>query len=100
MKKEGRLKIVMFRWKDAYTAGGWHDRDDMKRLVEDVDLWMWTSGILLKKTKRETIVCTTYQPDNSIHRTEERFCAIHKIPNTWIKDYKVIGHVPRSSCKS
>ena len=47
------MKIVAFEWKDAFGNGGWFDRDELKRVVEDSDLWCLTTGFLVKKTKRE-----------------------------------------------
>lgn len=86
------MKIVCFEWKDAFGNGGWFDRAELKSVVEDVDLWSHTTGFLIKKTKRELIVCTTWQPKNGCHRMTEKFCNIHKIPMTWIRNYRVLGH--------
>lgn len=86
------MKIVCFEWKDAFGNGGWFDRNEMKAVVEDVDLWSHTTGFLVKKTKRELIVCTTWQPANECHRVQEKFCNLHKIPMTWVRNYRVLGH--------
>lgn len=87
------MKIVSFEWKDAFGNGGWFNRDEAKSLIEDVDLWTYSVGYLIKKTKRELIICTTWQPQNSCHRMTEKFCNIHKIPLTWIRKYKVLENV-------
>jgi hypothetical protein len=86
------MKIVSFEWKDAFGNGGWFDRDELKRVVEDTELWVHTVGFLVKRTQRELIVCTTWQPGNDAHRVQEKFCNLHKIPMTWIRNYRVLGN--------
>ncbi|MDD5417151.1 MAG: hypothetical protein PHU12_04210 [Candidatus Aenigmarchaeota archaeon] len=86
------MKIVSFEWKDAFGNSGWFDQDETKKVIEDVDLWVYSTGFLLKKTKRELIICTTWQPADETHRIPEKFCNIHKIPWTWIRNYRVLGH--------
>jgi hypothetical protein len=89
------MKIVYFEWKDAFGNGGWFNPDELKAVVEDVDLWCHTTGFLIKKTKKFLMICTTWQPDNSPHRVVEKFCNIHKIPMSWIRNYTILGNTDR-----
>jgi len=90
------MKIVSFEWKDAYGNGGWFNRKEMKECIEDIDMWTHTVGFLVKRTKKELIICTTWQPERETHHTEEKFGNIQKIPTTWIRNYKVIRTVKES----
>jgi hypothetical protein len=93
------MKIVSFEWKDAYGNGGWFNREELKAVIDDVDMWTHTVGFLIKKTKREIIVCTTWQPKNECHRMEEKFCNIHKIPTSWVRNYIVLGNTDRPNLR-
>jgi hypothetical protein len=87
------MKIVSFEWKDAFGNGGWFSRDELKAVVLDCSLWTRTAGFLIKRTRRELVICTTWQPANEGHRLSEKFCNVHKIPWTWIRNYRVLGEV-------
>ena len=89
------MKIVYFEWKDAYGNGGWFNQNELKKCVLDSDIWTSTVGFLIRKTKKELIVCTTWQPESEVDLVEERFCNIHKIPMTWIRNYMVLGNTDR-----
>ena len=86
------MKIVKFEWKDAFCNTGWFDKEELKKVVEDKDLWCWTIGMLLKKTPKEIIICSNWVPENKNHFVNEKYSNIQKIPRTWIRNYKVIGN--------
>jgi hypothetical protein len=86
------MKIVSFEWKDAFGNSGWFNRDELKQVVEDTTLWAHTAGFLVKKTKHELIVCTTWMPENEGHHVPDKVCNVHKIPWTWVRNYRVIGN--------
>jgi hypothetical protein len=57
-------------------------------------MWTETTGFLIKRTKEFIIVCATHQKAEPSIGVKEKYCTIHKIPKTWIRNYKVIGNKP------
>lgn len=89
------MKILSFEWKDAFANTGWFDRRQLKHVVGETELWCHTAGFLIKKTRKQLIVCTSWMPGNEKHMVREKFCAIHKIPMTWVRNYKVLGRTKK-----
>ena len=86
------MKIVSFEWKDAYGRGGWFNNDQIKQLIQKFDLWTYEAGYLVKKTKRELIICSSWLQEDSGCDQEEKFGNVQKIPMTWIRNYRVLRH--------
>lgn len=86
------MKIVSLEWKDAFCNGSWFDKEELAKMVENKELWCYTTGFLIKNTPKELIICSNWVPENKDHFVIEKFSNIQKIPKTWIRNYRVIGN--------
>lgn len=94
-----KVKMVYIEWMDAYSNSGWFSYDRFKSHFLDPanDVYVNSCGFLLRRTKKCVIFAGTWQPSRG-GCVDEQFCDIHKIPNTWIRKFKVLGYSKEAEC--
>lgn len=81
------MKPTYLEWHDAHTNAGWFSRDEAEEWCE-CDWIIKECGWIIKETDKYIVFATSYKPADEW--SEEKFCSLHKIPKTWIRERKAL----------
>lgn len=87
-----KYKKVYFKWADTTSPveKSWFDVSDAIKWAEEDSYWVEQVGFLIKKTKKYTLLAGHINITYTAGQKIETLGQLIKIPNTWIKDYKII----------
>ncbi len=85
-------KLIYLKWHDAHSAGGWHTKEQLQKLINEDICMCEEVGWVVYEDKDELVMCSRRLSwkDHDPEFSTAEFGLIQKIPKTWVKDRQSI----------
>ncbi len=85
-------KLIYLKWHDAHSAGGWHTKDQLNKLINEDKCMCEEVGWVVYEDKQELVMCARRLcwKSSDVELLTAEFGLVQKIPKTWIVDRQEI----------
>jgi len=85
-----KYPLVYFEWCDSTSVAQWHWGEDATKWAEDSNVYVKHVGWLIDIKKDYVLIAGRLQNDWVDKFKDTCFGNLQKIPNTWIKKFKIL----------
>lgn len=83
-----KQKLIYLKWHDAHSSGGWHTKEQLKKLINEDNCMVEEVGWIVFEDAKEIVLAARKlvwkDPDPNF--TTGEYGLVQKIPKTWLKD--------------